>query len=112
MPKIHEDEEIIHENEEPDNFTVKLDPLFESFRTYLSALASLPHTTIGFARQAAVILSSWSEFKAFVIRVWTQLRNTPLIVFYGYLWRNRKVHFFLNLFTSYAMPMILEALPW
>lgn len=106
-----EDEEIVL-SDEPDNFTVRLDTLLDSLHTYLTALLRFPHTAFYVAKKIAIILSSWSEFKSFVRETWDQLRNTPLIVFYGYLWKNRKGHFFLNLFTSYAMPIILESLPW
>jgi hypothetical protein len=113
MPsKFKDEEKEIHDPEEPDNFTVRLDSLLENLHFFFSAVVKSPQVAWSFVRKAATILSSWSEFVSFVTSVWEKLRNTPLIVFYGYLWKNRKSHFFMNLFTSYAMPVILESLPW
>jgi hypothetical protein len=108
----YEEDNIIHDTDEPDNFTVRLDSLLENLHSYFVAALRFPGTAFNIARKATVILSSWSEFVSFIHKIWDQLSNTPLIVFYGYLWKNRKPHFFLNLFTSYAMPVIMESLPW
>ncbi|KAL0480059.1 ABC transporter H family member [Acrasis kona] len=115
VKKILQEEEVLPSdllNDEPDSFHVHLDTLLDNLRNYFHAVLQFPRTTIYYARRIIHILSSWDEFKRTVVETWDHLSKTPLIVFYGYLWRNRKSHFFLNLFTSYAMPIILESMPW
>eukprot|EP00697_Spironema_sp_BW2_P003030 gnl/Spiro4/14047_TR7538_c0_g1_i1.p1 gnl/Spiro4/14047_TR7538_c0_g1~~gnl/Spiro4/14047_TR7538_c0_g1_i1.p1 ORF type:complete len:851 (+),score=229.29 gnl/Spiro4/14047_TR7538_c0_g1_i1:61-2613(+) len=41
-----------------------------------------------------------------------KLINLPIVVFYSYLWKVNKLHLVSSLFVSYAMPLILEMLPW
>lgn len=85
---------------------------FRKVKRYYDAVRSIP----GHLRDAWLlllrVLSSWDELRAFVLRVWQTIKHLPVVSFYGYLWRTNKAHFAMNLFVSYALPAILEALPW
>jgi ATP-binding cassette subfamily B multidrug efflux pump len=90
----------------------KLQRLKSKLEYILRTIRSLPSIMISFVKKLIQILSSPHEFYLFVCDIWDRLRNTPVYVFYSYLWKTRKTHFFMNVFVSYLLPMILEALPW
>jgi len=101
-----------HDNASSVFSALKLRRLKLKIKHALSSIASLPQNIRLIVRQIMIMLRDPSQFYQFVMEVWDRLKNTPMFVFYSYLWKNRKMHFFMNVFVSYLLPMILEALPW
>lgn len=86
--------------------------IFSKLASYWEAVKTVPEN-IKYVMQSIVhICSSRSNFRAFLVATWRSILRLPVVVFYQYLWKTKKTQFFMNLFVGYALPIILENLPW
>lgn len=116
LDQAGDDQELLEELLNPGSSTssrlLQFDRLFRKFRTYYDIARSIPDRVRYVWSQFLKIVSSRAEFIAFVRRVWSAILRLPIVTFYRYLWHANRFHFFINLFVGYALPAILEALPW
>ncbi|KAF0980819.1 hypothetical protein FDP41_013302 [Naegleria fowleri] len=113
------EDEIIEEEDESDiqegvqsedqiGLMSKIIKLRNKLKRYYKNVKNIPNI-IGYILDA---LSSRESFIKLCYEIWDHLKNTPVVVFYGYLWKTKKMQFFMNLFVSYGLPILLESLPW
>lgn len=113
------EDEIIEEEDESDiqegvqsedqiGLMSKIIKLRNKLKRYYKNVKNIPNI-IGYILDA---LSSRESFVKLCYEIWDHLKNTPVVVFYGYLWKTKKMQFFMNLFVSYGLPILLESLPW
>jgi len=105
---IEEDDDVEVEDSKESGLSSKLIKMRNKLKRYYRNVKNVPNFIMYLFRA----LSSKEAFIDFCIDVWNHLKNTPVVVFYGYLWKTKKAQFFLNLFVSYGLPILLESLPW
>ncbi|EFC44010.1 predicted protein [Naegleria gruberi] len=103
-----EDDSELLESKESSGIMNKLMKIRKKLRQYYKNVKNIPSIVIYILHA----LSSRELFLKFCGEIWDHLKNTPVVVFYGYLWKTKKVQFFMNLFVSYGLPILLESLPW
>jgi hypothetical protein len=77
----------------------------KKIKEYVSYFEEVPNII----RYLIKIFSSREEFFNSITNLVLRINSFPIVIFYKYLWGNKRYQFFLNIFVNYIFPMVFSS---